>query len=208
MDDNDSAGKGIRGGRPPMLGSSRLGPRKPVPNSGPFPSPGPFQGGNAAQRPNPAQGGRNSDANRGAEQPTLPSAAGAKKRVLFVCIGNSCRSQMAEAFARAYGADAIIASSAGVSPASIIAPLTRKVLAEKNVPLGDQYPKGMEMAQREPFDVIVNISGLPLAMEAKRVANWRVQDPIGHDEGVYRHVAAQLEEMVMRLILELRATAK
>jgi protein-tyrosine-phosphatase len=52
------------------------------------------------------------------------------------------------------------------------------------------------------------MSGLPLALEAQRVVNWRVQDPIGHDEGVYRHVAAQIEEMVMRLILELRAPAK
>ena len=134
--------------------------------------------------------------------------AGAKKRVLFVCIGNSCRSQMAEAFARAYGADAIIASSAGISPAAIIAPLTRQVLIEKNVLIGDQYPKGLEMAMREPFDVVVNMSGLPLAMGAKRVVNWRVRDPIGHDETVYRQVAAQLEEMVMRLILELRAAAK
>jgi arsenate reductase len=196
MNDNDSGVKGNRGGRPPMLGSSRLGPRKPVP------SPGPFEGGNAAQRANPA------DANRGAEQPVLARPAGAKKRVLFVCIGNSCRSQMAEAFARAYGADTVIASSAGVSPASTIAPLTTKVLIEKNIPIGDQFPKGLEMAQREPFDVVVNMSGLPLALEAQRVVNWRVQDPIGHDEGVYRHVAAQIEEMVMRLILELRAPAK
>ena len=134
--------------------------------------------------------------------------AGAKKRVLFVCVGNSCRSQMAEAFARVYGADAIIASSAGVNPAAIIAPLTRKVLSEKNIPIGDQYPKGMEMAQREPFDVVVNMSGMPLAMGAQAVVDWRVEDPIGLDEGMYRQVAAQIEEMVMRLILELRAAAR
>jgi arsenate reductase (thioredoxin) len=202
MDDKDSGVKGIRGGRPPMLGSTRLGPRTPVPKPAPFLSPGPFQGGNAAQRTRPA------DTSRGAKEPVVAPPSGAKKRVLFVCIGNSCRSQMAEAFARAYGANAIIASSAGVSPASIIAPLTRQVLIEKNIPIGDQYPKGLEMALREPFDVVVNMSGLPLAMGAKRVVDWRVQDPIGHNEGVYRKVAAQIEEMVMRLILELRAPAK
>jgi arsenate reductase (thioredoxin) len=196
MNDNDSGVKGIRGGRPPLLGSRKLGPRKPVPSAGPF------QGGNAAQRVNAA------DAHRGAEQPVVAGPAAAKKRVLFVCIGNSCRSQMAEAFARAYGGDAMIASSAGLSPASIIAPLTRKVLSDKNIPIGDQYPKGMEMAQREPCDIIVNMSGLPVTMGAQRVVNWRVQDPIGHEEAVYRNVAAQIEEMVMRLILELRALAK
>jgi arsenate reductase len=201
MNDNDSGVKGIRSGRPAMRGSSRLGPRKPIPSSAPFEAGRSAQGGRAAQGVNAAH------ANRGPKQSVVAGPA-AKKRVLFVCIGNSCRSQMAEAFARAYGADAIIASSAGVSPAAIIAPLTRKVLIEKNVPIGDQYPKGMEMAQREPFDIVVNMSGLPLAMEAKRVVDWRVQDPIGHDEGVYRQVAAQLEAMVMRLILELRAPVK
>ena len=57
-------------------------------------------------------------------QPQTPVAT-RKKRVLFVCIGNSCRSQMAEAFARAYGADIMEVQSAGVSPAPYIAPLTK-----------------------------------------------------------------------------------
>jgi arsenate reductase len=52
-------------------------------------------------------------------------AAPSKKRVLFVCLGNSCRSQMAEAFARAYGSDVLEARSAGVSPSTIIQPLSR-----------------------------------------------------------------------------------
>ena len=56
------------------------------------------------------------------ESPHAPPARTtpvAKKRVLFVCIGNSCRSQMAEAFARAYGADIMEVQSAGVSPATM-----------------------------------------------------------------------------------------
>ena len=44
------------------------------------------------------------------------------KRVLFVCIGNACRSQMAEAFARAYGSDVLVASSAGLFPAKAVPP--------------------------------------------------------------------------------------
>ena len=46
------------------------------------------------------------------------------KRVLFVCIGNACRSQMAEAFARTYGSDVMIAASAGLAPAMGVAPDT------------------------------------------------------------------------------------
>jgi arsenate reductase len=125
--------------------------------------------------------------------------------VLFVCIGNSCRSQMAEAFAKAYGADVADAFSAGLSPAPIIAPLTRKVLAVKNVSMDGHFPKGLEIAL-EHFDVLVNMSGVPLPIDAERVLQWSVLDPIGRDEATFRRVAAQIEDLVMRLIIELRAS--
>jgi arsenate reductase len=129
-----------------------------------------------------------------------------KKHVLFVCIGNSCRSQMAEGFARAYGADVLIAASAGVSPASIVQPETIQTMAGRNVRIDDQFPKGLEILTREHFDVIVNMSGqkLPVAPGA-RVRDWPVQDPIGQSGQVYRAVAEQIEGLVMRLILELRS---
>src|SRR5882762_10084939 len=102
---------------------------------------------------------------RAARTPRAP----VKKRVLFVCIGNSCRSQMAEGFARAYGSDIIDPQSAGLSPASIIAPLTRQVLGEKNVKIDDHFPKGLEMVSRQAFDIIVNMSGSRLAIPGTRV---------------------------------------
>jgi arsenate reductase len=132
------------------------------------------------------------------------SASVAKKRVLFVCIGNSCRSQMAEAFARAYGADIIEPQSAGVSPATIIAPLTKQTLGERNLNIDGHFPKGMDLMQRRPFDVVVNMSGRPVGLPGAQVIEWAVPDPIGHDESYYRTVATQIEGLVMRLILELR----
>ncbi|HVO97298.1 MAG TPA: hypothetical protein VMT15_04495 [Bryobacteraceae bacterium] len=134
-----------------------------------------------------------------------PPVQRAKKRVLFVCIGNSCRSQMAEGFARAYGADVLTAASAGLSPALIVQPLTKYVLAARNVNIDRQFPKGMEILAREQFDLIVNMSGqeLPLGPGAN-VREWPVRDPIGQSEAVYEAVAAQIEDLVMRLILELR----
>jgi arsenate reductase (thioredoxin) len=130
-----------------------------------------------------------------------------KKRVLFVCIGNSCRSQMAEGFARAYGDDILIAASAGLNPASIVQPLTRQVLAERNVRIDSQFPKGMEILAHEQFDLIVNMSGqkLPL-VPGVPVRDWPVSDPIGQTEQVYKSVAEQIEGLVMRLILELRSS--
>jgi arsenate reductase len=131
--------------------------------------------------------------------------AGTKKRVLFVCIGNSCRSQMAEAFARAYGSDIIEARSAGLSPAFMVAPLTKQVLAERNIPVEDQFPKGLELLEGEKFDVVINLSGHPIPALATRTDTWPVPDPIGQKESVYRDCAARIEALVMRLILELRS---
>lgn len=128
-----------------------------------------------------------------------------KKRVLFVCIGNSCRSQMAEALARTYGADVMEAHSAGLNPATVIAPLTRKVLGEKNMNIDGQFPKGVDLFTRIKFDVIVNMSGAPVPTESARIVEWLVPDPIGKPEAVYRAVESQIESLVMRLILELRA---
>jgi arsenate reductase len=124
--------------------------------------------------------------------------------VLFVCIGNSCRSQMAEAFARAYGSDVLSAHSAGLSPAMIIQPQTIQVLRERNVRTDGQFPKNLEVVLREPFDVIVNMSGHPLPIAGVHITEWPVPDPIGQSETVYRNVAVQIEALVMRLILELR----
>ena len=143
--------------------------------------------------------------------PVAPAAIhrppAAKKRVMFVCIGNSCRSQMAEAFAEAYGADIMEVQSAGVSPASYIAPLTKQTLAERNLNIDDHFPKSVDSLRSQPFDVVLNMSGTPLRMPGAHVIDWIVPDPIGQSEAYYRTVATQIEGLVMRLILELR-TAK
>ena len=66
------------------------------------------------------------------------------KRVLFVCIGNACRSQMAESFARAYGSDVLVPSSAGLFPAKAVPPDTLRAMEEKNLDLSGQVPKSLE----------------------------------------------------------------
>jgi len=123
-----------------------------------------------------------------------------------VCIGNSCRSQMAEALARAYGSDVIAAQSAGLSPAMTIAPLTKRTMEERNVRMDGHFPKGVEMMLREKYDLIVNMSGQSLALPSVRIVEWKVPDPIGRTDDVYRGVAAQIEGLVMALILELRSS--
>ncbi|MCZ2151186.1 MAG: hypothetical protein LC126_25865 [Bryobacterales bacterium] len=129
-------------------------------------------------------------------------------RVLFVCLGNAIRSQMAEGFARRYGSDVIDARSAGLTPAGRVMPLTRKVMEEKNIDLGDAYPKPIADHAGETFDLVVNISGVPLPQAKAPVREWTVRDPMGGKEDAYRLAAEQIERMVMDLILELRRLRK
>jgi protein-tyrosine-phosphatase len=111
---------------------------------------------------------------------------------------------MAEAFARVYGHDVMQPYSAGLAPAAIIAPLTIDILGEKNVSIGDQFPKGLDMMERMPFDIVVNMSGSKIALPDTMLIEWQVVDPIGQTDEVYRAVAERIEGLVMRLILELR----
>lgn len=126
--------------------------------------------------------------------------------VLFVCVGNVIRSQMAEAFARAYGSDVIEPSSAGLAPGWNVAPQTRMVMAEKNIDLGEQFPKPFDIMPLDRYDIVVNISGFPLPKPVRgRVVEWKVADPVGEGDKQYRQARDAIENLVMRLILELRA---
>jgi protein-tyrosine-phosphatase len=112
---------------------------------------------------------------------------------------------MAEAFAKAYGSDVFEVHSAGLAPAPMIAPLTRHVVGLRGVAMEGHFPKGLEDVLHQPFDIIVNLSGQPVSLPAGRILDWPVRDPIGLQESVYREVAAQIEDLVMRLVLEARS---
>jgi arsenate reductase len=113
---------------------------------------------------------------------------------------------MAEGFARTYGSDVLEVQSAGLAPAFGIAPLTRKVMLEKNIDLREAFPKGLDLIKIEELDLIINMSGRKLpGKPSDRVVDWKVEDPIGQSEAKYREVADQIEQLVMRLILTLRA---
>ncbi len=113
---------------------------------------------------------------------------------------------MARGFASAYGSDVLVAESAGIAPAMAIPSLTRAVMREKNIELGEDFPKGFEFVNLDNVDLIVNMSGHALEFETEaRIETWNIRDPIGESEEVYRDVRDQIEQRVMRLILELRA---
>jgi arsenate reductase len=128
-----------------------------------------------------------------------------KKKVLFLCIGNICRSPMAEAMARKYGADVIEPSSAGLSPQMNNHAFTRSVLKEKNVELGDHLPRRFRDLDLREYDLVVNMSGSMLpANLGVPVENWNVDDPYGGTEDDFRQAREVIEMAVMRLILRAR----
>ena len=135
-----------------------------------------------------------------------PPGPPAKKRVLFVCFGNACRSQMAEGFARQYGSDVLVAASAGLSPALDVAPDTLRAMKEKNIDLRDHFPKSIKQLGRAKFDVAVNMSGafLPDGV-ATRLEEWDVPDPVFMKYREHCGVRDAIERLVMKLILDLRA---
>ena len=132
-----------------------------------------------------------------------------KFKVLFVCVGNACRSQMGEGFARAYGSDVLEAASAGLMPTISVPGMTRKVMLEKNLPIDTQFPKGLELYNRAAFDLVINMSGQILPKKFQpMVRTWVVADPMGESDGVFRQVRDQIETLVMNLVLELRSKAQ
>ena len=101
-------------------------------------------------------------------------------RILFLCIGNSCRSQMAEGFARQLlkGWDIW---SAGTRPAERVHPLAVQVMAEKGVDISTQYPKTISDVPR-PVDVVVTLCGeaaeeCPTFPGAGATEHWGLPDP-------------------------------
>jgi arsenate reductase len=130
-------------------------------------------------------------------------------RVLFVCVGNSCRSQMAEGLARAYGSDVLEAESAGLSPCGVIFPPTREVMQEKNVSLEGAESKGIDPERLAQVDLIVNLSGYEFPYPtATPVRTWMVPDPFGHNLEIHRFIRDQIEARVQELVAELREKAR
>ena len=131
-----------------------------------------------------------------------------KRRVLFVCVGNACRSQMAEGFARAYGEDCMIPASAGIAPAYGVMPDTLRAMAEKHIDLAEHFPKNLRQWGKADFDIVVNMTGtfLPPLFPNARTVDWEIPDPVALEYDDHCAVRDAIERRVMNLIIELRRT--
>jgi arsenate reductase len=116
---------------------------------------------------------------------------------------------MAEGFANHYGSDVLVASSAGLAPIPQIAPDTIRAMTELNVDVTGHIPKRYDPLHATEYDIVVNMSGFRLpGPKPKQVIEWIVKDPYGQPMDVYRATRTEVEQRVMRLILELRKHLK
>ena len=134
--------------------------------------------------------------------------ADARTRIAFVCIGNACRSQMAEAWVRHRAVEGIEAVSAGLTPLGYITPETAQVMKEKHASVDGQQSKGLEAIDWKQVDVLVNMTFMPVrsvvpGFSGRRV-EWRVPDPFQCSMRTYRRVRDLLERRVDKLIVELK----
>ena len=128
------------------------------------------------------------------------------KRVLFVCVENAGRSQMAEAFAKTYGKGKLEATSAGTMPAKDVNPVVVQVMAEKGIDLSGNKPKLItsEMVQEVDMIIVMGCSaeGFCPAPLLNKVIDWEIEDPKGKSIEKVREIRDQLERKVEALIDE------
>lgn len=127
------------------------------------------------------------------------------KRILFVCVENSNRSQMAEAFARAHGGRDVIALSAGSRPSGTINPRAIQFMDERQIDLSAQHSKSLDDVGSDPFDVVVTMGcgdACPWIAATRRL-DWALPDPKHLPDEEFRHVRDEIEQRVKSLLREL-----
>jgi protein-tyrosine-phosphatase len=128
-----------------------------------------------------------------------------RKRVIFVCVENSNRSQMAQAFARIHGGDGVEAFSAGSRPSGRINPKAVEAMKEVGYDLTTHASKGLADFNGKEFDAAVTMGcgdECPLVVARRRV-DWNIPDPREMPPEQFRRVRDQIEAKVKALLAEL-----
>ena len=128
------------------------------------------------------------------------------KRVLFACVENSNRSQMAEAFARIHGAGVLDPVSAGSRPSGRVNPKAIAAMRERGYDLESHRSKGLDEVG-EPFDYVITMGcgeECPY-VAAERRADWALPDPKELPADAFNRVRDEIERRVKELIDEVRA---
>jgi len=139
---------------------------------------------------------------------------GRRIQVMFVCTGNSARSQMAEGFARHFGQGGIEAYSAGMEP-SRLNPFAVAVMQEKGIDISHQRSKALDEDLARRMDVVVTVCGnaderCPILPPDVKKLHWPLEDPAaakGTDVEIlakFREIRDQIEARILELLREFR----
>jgi len=134
-----------------------------------------------------------------------------KLRVLFVCIGNACRSPMAEAIAKREAADVLEASSAGLYPLGEIPDETQETLSRNGYSAVGLSSKPITNKTWNEADLVINLSGRirDIAFDdPAKVEDWDVADPYGANPAFYQTILEQLQQRIRLLADRLRQQRK
>lgn len=130
------------------------------------------------------------------------------KLVLFVCVGNSCRSQMAEGFGNHYGQGKVVAFSAGTAPSGKVHPLAIEAMREIGIDITRQTSKSVTEFDITQFDAVVSLCDartdqLCPATYMGVQEHWDIPDPVGLPIEEFRRVRTMIETRVRDLIQRL-----
>jgi arsenate reductase len=132
-----------------------------------------------------------------------------KPSVLFVCVHNAGRSQMAAGWLRHLAGDTVEVRSAGSAPAETINPAAVEAMAEVGIDITDQMPKILEYDTVEASDVIVTMGcgdACPY-FPGKRYEDWKLEDPAGKGVESVRPIRDEIKTRIEALLADLVPTS-
>jgi protein-tyrosine-phosphatase len=127
-----------------------------------------------------------------------------KPEVLFVCVHNAGRSQMAAALLNQHAAGRIAVRSAGSAPAATINPAVVAVMAEKGLDISEEFPKPLTTEAVQACDVVITMGcgdACPV-FPGKRYLDWKLDDPAGQDIDTVRRIRDDIDGKVQELLAE------
>jgi arsenate reductase len=129
-----------------------------------------------------------------------------KPSVLFVCVHNAGRSQMAAGWLRHLAGDAVEVRSAGSLPGDRVHPAAVQAMAEVGVDISGEQPKQLSTAAVEASDVVITMGcgdACPV-FPGKRYLDWPLEDPAGKGVEAVRPIRDEIERRIRALVAELR----
>ncbi|MFI6801707.1 arsenate reductase ArsC [Streptosporangium canum] len=139
----------------------------------------------------------------------MPETVSGKPSVLFVCVHNAGRSQMAAGWLTHLAGDRVEVRSAGSAPAEQVNPIAVQAMAEVGIDITAAHPKVLSVDAVQASDVVITMGcgdACPI-FPGKRYEDWKLDDPAGQDIEAVRPIRDEIEHRIRALLTELGQSA-